>query len=309
LHDRRLLPREKLNGGLAALTLFTYMTPYHQLVSDYARLLKQGRSLPLGTFKPAPRPEIAPNAPKALFFAPHPDDECIVGAMALRLMRQARMHLINVAITLGSKKERQQERLHELRNACKYIGFDLVTSAPNGLEKINAKTREQDPKHWAACVKIIKDVIEQHQPKVVLCPHDRDWNATHIGTHYLVMDALKQMPASFSCCIVETEFWGAMTDPNLMVEVSGEDLADMIAATTFHVGEVNRNPYHLLLPPWMMDNVRRGSEVVGGAGAAAPDYAFAVLYRLRKWSQGQAKRFFEGGKQVPVSMNVAGLFA
>ena len=57
-----------------------------------------------------------------------------------------------------------------------------------------------------------------------------------------------------------------MTDPNLMVEMSAEDLADMIAATTFHVEEVNRNPYHLLLPPWMMDNVRRGGEVAGGQG-------------------------------------------
>jgi N-acetylglucosamine malate deacetylase 1 len=227
----------------------------------------------------------------------------------VRLMRQARMNLINVAVTLGSKKERQHERLHELQNACEYIGFDLVTTAPNGLEKINPKAREQDPKHWASCVRIIKDLIEQHQPKVILCPHDRDWNSTHIGTHYLVMDALKQMPASFSCYLVETEFWGAMTDPNLMVQVSAEDLADMIAATTFHVDEVNRNPYHLLLPPWMMDNVRRGGEVVGGQGGAAPDYAFAVLYRLSKWSQGQAKRFFEGGKQVPVSMNVAELFA
>ena len=47
------------------------MTPYHKLVSEYARLLKEGRSYPLGTFKPAPRPEIAPDAPKALFFAPH----------------------------------------------------------------------------------------------------------------------------------------------------------------------------------------------------------------------------------------------
>jgi hypothetical protein len=93
------------------------MTPYHQLVSDYARLLKQGRSYPLGTFGPAPRPEIPPNAPKALLFAPHPDDECIVGGMAVRLMRQARMNLINVAVTLGSKKERQQERLRELQNA------------------------------------------------------------------------------------------------------------------------------------------------------------------------------------------------
>ena len=285
------------------------MTPYHQLVSDYARLLKQGRSYPLGTFEPARRPEIPPNAPKALFFAPHPDDECIVGGMALRLMRQARMNLINVAVTLGSKKERQQERLRELRNACEYLGFTLVPTAPNGLEKISPKTREQDPKYWAACVKFIKDIIEKQQPKVVLCPHDADWNGTHIGTHYLVMDALKQMPASFTCYVVETEFWGAMTDPNLMVEMSAEDLADMMAATTFHVGEVGRNPYHLLLPPWMMDNVRRGAEVVGGQGGAAPDYMFAVLYRLRKWSQGQAARFFEGGRLVPLSMNVADLFA
>ena len=82
----------------------------------------------------------------------------------------------------------------------------------------------------------------------------------------------------------------------------------MIAATTFHVEEVNRNPYHLLLPPWMMDNVRRGGEVAGGQGGTPPDYTFAVLYRLRKWSKGQAMRFFEGGKQVPLSMNVGELF-
>jgi len=285
------------------------MTPYHHLVSEYVRLLKEGRSLPLGTFKPAPRPEIPSNAPKALFFAPHPDDECITGGLAVRLMRQARMNVINVAVTLGSKKERQQGRLRELQNACNYIGFNLVTTAPNGLEKINPKTREQDPKHWAACVKVVKDILEQHQPKVVMCPHDRDWNSSHIGTHFLVLDALKQMPASFTCYLVESEFWGAMTDPNLMVEISAEDLADMIAATTFHVEEVNRNPYHLLLPHWMMDNVRRGGEVAGGQGGAAPDYPFAALYRLRKWSQGQATRFFEGGKQVSATMNVGDLFA
>ena len=284
------------------------MTPYHKLVSDYARLLKEGRSFPLGTFKSASRPEIPAHAPKALFFAPHPDDECIVGGLAVRLMRQAHMNLINVAVTLGSKKERQQERLRELQDACNYIGFGLETTAPNGLEKINPKTREQDPKHWAACVKIIKGLIDKHQPKVVLCPHDRDWNSTHIGTHYLVIDALKQMPASYECYMVETEFWGAMTDPNLMVEISEEDLADMIVATTFHVGEVGRNPYNLLLPPWMMDNVRRGGEVAGGQGGAAPDYAFAVLYRLRKWSKGQLTKMFEGGNQVPLSMNVGELF-
>src|SRR5512146_549822 len=120
------------------------MNPYHQLVSDYARLLAKGRSLPLGTFKPAVRPRLSPGAAKALFFSPHPDDECIVGGIAVRLLRQAHLRLVNVAVTLGSNKARQAARLHELQNACQYIGFDLVTTAPNGLERINPKTREQD---------------------------------------------------------------------------------------------------------------------------------------------------------------------
>jgi len=284
------------------------MTPYHKLVSDYMKLLKEGRSLPLGGFKPISRPALAPDAPKALFFSPHPDDECIVGGMAVRLLRQARMRVINVAVTLGSKKERQAGRWRELQEACKYIGFELVSTAPNGLERVTPKTRQQDPAHWAASVKVIKDLLERYQPKVVLFPHDRDWNGTHIGTHHLVMDALKLMPAEFQCYLVETEFWGAMDDPNLMLEVSADDLGDMIAATTFHVGEVNRNPYHLLLPPWMMDNVRRGAEVAGGQGGVAPDFAFAILQRLRKWSNGQAIRYFEGGKQVTLAMNVGELF-
>ncbi len=284
-------------------------TPYHKLVSEYARLLREGKAFPLGQFEPAPRPKIAAGAPKVLFFAPHPDDECITGGIALRLMRQAHMEVLNVAVTLGSKKDRQPGRLTELRDACNYLGFGLITTAPKGLEKVNPKTREQDPARWSASVKVIRGILEQQHPKVVICPHDHDWNSTHIGTHFLVLDALKQMPADFECYLVESEFWGAMTDPNLTVEVSGEDLGDMIAATTFHVGEVARNPYHLLLPPWMMDNVRRGGEIVGGQGGAAPDFPFAAIYRLRKWSKGQPSRFFEGGKFVACTENIGTLFA
>ncbi len=283
------------------------MTPYHQLVADYVRLLKEGRSFPLGTFKPAQSLPLAPDAAKALFFAPHPDDECIVGGLALRLLREARLKVVNVAVTLGSKKERQMERWRELQDACRFIGFDLVATAPQGLERINPKTREQDPGHWSGCVKIIERILAEHRPKVILFPHERDWNSTHIGTHFLVMDALRNMPADFECYLVETEFWGAMADPNLMVEISAGDLADLIAATTFHVGEVQRNPYHLLLPAWMMDNVRRGAEVAGGQGGAAPDFSFAALYRLQKWSRGQANRIFDGGRQISCATNVGEL--
>jgi LmbE family N-acetylglucosaminyl deacetylase len=243
-----------------------------------------------------------------LFFSPHPDDECIVGGIAVRLMREAHMNLINVAVTQGSKKERQLERYKELQKACEYLGFGLIPTAPNGLERVTPKARQQDPAHWSACVAVIRNILQQQKPRVVLCPHEHDWNGTHIGTHYLVMDALKQMPADFECFLVETEFWGQMTDPNLMVEISAQDLGDMITATTFHVGEVQRNPYHLLLPAWMLDNVRRGSELVGGQGGAAPDFTFAALYRLRKWAKGGVQKLFDGGKQISKNTNIGELF-
>jgi LmbE family N-acetylglucosaminyl deacetylase len=285
------------------------MNPYENFVSEFSRLVQEGKSFPLGGFKPLPHATPAADAPKALFFAPHPDDECIVGGIALRIMREARMNLLNVAVTLGSKKERQAERLAELQHACNYLGFGLLSTGAGGLEKVNPKTREQDPSLWDASVNIIRNILQTHQPRVIMFPHDRDWNSTHIGTNLLIMDALKKMPPEFQCFLVETEFWGQMTEPNLMVEISGQDLTDLITATTFHVGEVKRNPYHLLLPAWMMDNVRRGSELVGGQGGTAPDFTFAALYRLRKWSGGRIEKLFDGGKQISKNTNVGELFS
>jgi len=284
------------------------MNPYLRFVTDSVHLINVARTFPLGGFPPAPRPELPPDAPAALFFAPHPDDETIVGALALRILREAKMKLVNVAVTQGSNKERQAERLRELQGACDFLGYGLQTTAPNGLEKVTAKTRLSDPQFWSGMVSVITDILAKHQPRGILFPHEQDWNGTHIGVHHLVMDALKQMLANFECYTVETEFWGAMDDPNLMVEVSEQDLADLITATTFHVGEVQRNPYHLLLPAWMMDNVRRGAELVGGQGGAAPDFKFAALYRMRKWSRGAAVKVYEGGKQLPAAVNAGTLF-
>lgn len=132
-------------------------------------------------------------------------------------------------------------------------------------------------------------------------PHSLDWNSRHISTHFLVMDALKQMGNDFNCTVVETEFWGAIDDPNLMVEGNVELVADLVAATSLHTGEVARNPYHLLLPAWMQDNVRRGGELVGGQGGAVPDFSFATLYRLRRWENGELVNVLERGEAVPMN--------
>jgi LmbE family N-acetylglucosaminyl deacetylase len=285
------------------------MNPYHRLVSEFARLSRDGKSLPLGGFPPAPRPTLPPDAPRVLVFSPHPDDECIVGALALRLLREARMNVINVAVTQGSKKDRQAARWEELKAACDYLGFGLLQTAPGGLEKISPKTREQEPAHWQACVETVAKILALQQPRVVFFPHDTDWNSTHVGTHHLLVDALRCQPTRFECHVVETEFWGAMATPNLMVESSVDDVADLVTATSFHVGEVQRNPYHLLLPAWMQDNVRRGGELVGGQGGAAPDFTFSTLYRLRRWRDGKFEKIYDGGKQLSAKENPGTLFA
>ena len=284
------------------------MNPYLHFVSDYARFAKEGKAWPLGGFPRCPRPTTAPDAPVALIFSPHPDDEVIIGGFALRLLREAKWNVINVAVTQGSNKARQPERWSELKACCDCIGFGLVPTVPGGLDKVNVATRENDKAHWAASVKVIADLLATHRPKAIFLPHDTDWNSSHIGTHHLVLDALRKLPVDFRTVAVETEFWGQMPSPNLMVEISTPDLADLITALTFHVGEVRRNPYHLTLPAWMVDNVRRGGELVGGQGGAAPDFTFATLYRLRRWNGRELEKAYDGGKNLACGTNPAGLF-
>jgi LmbE family N-acetylglucosaminyl deacetylase len=244
-----------------------------------------------------------------MLLSPHPDDECVLGGFALRLLREAGLRVINVAITLGSNPTRRAGRLAELRDACGYLGFELVQAAPEGFDKVSVTRRAQDPTGWRAMVATLAGLLVQHRPSVVFFPHDQDWNSTHVGVHHLALDALRQAGSALDCYTVETEFWGQMNDPNLMVELAETELADLVAATSFHVGEVRRNPYHLLLPAWMQDNVRRGGELVGGQGGAAPDFLFATLYRLRRFRDGNLERFYAGGRNLALAVNARNVLA
>jgi N-acetylglucosamine malate deacetylase 1 len=283
------------------------MNPYSKLVSDYARIVTEGKSLPLGGFPPAARPALAPDAPTALFVAPHPDDETILGGLALRLLREAKWNVIDLAITLGSIKGRKSGRSQELRNACQFLGFGLELAAPEGLDDVKPATRAHDAPAWSRMVGIVAALLEKHRPRVIFFPHELDWNSTHVGVHFLVLDALKAA-RGVQCHLAETEFWGQMQTPNLMVEYNSEIVADLIAATSFHVGEVQRNPYHILFPAWLMDNVRLGAELVGGQGGAAPPFVFAQLFRLRRWTGSQMENCYAGGRFLKASENPADLF-
>ena len=121
------------------------MNPYEPFVSTFARLLEEGRSYPLGGFSTPQNPAPSAGAPKVLLFSPHPDDEVIIGGLALRLLRELHWNVINVAVTQGSNKPRQPERWKELAACCRHIGFGLIQTRENGLEGINLKTRSQNP--------------------------------------------------------------------------------------------------------------------------------------------------------------------
>lgn len=278
--------------------------PYQTFVQDFVRVLEEAKTLPCGGFPAAPRPEIPGNAPRALVFSPHPDDESIVGALPLRLMRELRHRVIVVSVTQGSREDRRAARLEEQRGACAFLGFGLVDA---GLEGITPEAGRRHPMAWAGAVNAIARILEDTRPRTVFVPHAHDANGTHQGTHLVVLDALARIP-DFRCLVVETEFWAPLEEPNLMVECAPRDLADLVAAISFHRGEVARNPYHLRLPSWMSDNVRRGGERVGGQGGAAPDFPFAVLYRLRRWNGAGLEPVLPEGRIVPANGGLEDLF-
>jgi N-acetylglucosamine malate deacetylase 1 len=283
------------------------MNPYLNLVSEVSRVVTEGRSLPLGGMPAAARPVVAPGAPTALFFAPHPDDESITGGLALRLLRQSGWRVINIAVTLGSRPERRDERWRELEGACNYLGFGVEVIVPGGMEAVRPADRERERQAWSEKVAVAAALLQKHRAKAIFFPHEMDFHATHIGVHFLVMDALRA-GGSGSCYLIETEFWGQMTAPNLLVEYTSADVADLAAATSFHAGEVRRNPYHVLIPAWMQDNVRRGAELVGGAGQAAPPFMFGQLHRLRRWNGSQVEDCGEGGRFLPASAEAGTVF-
>lgn len=258
--------------------------PFRDFVAAHARLIAEGRGLVSTNVGRPAQPVIAADAPKVLLFSPHPDDECLTGALPLRLRREAAMDVVNVAVTLGSDPRRQAERWLELQDACAWLGFGVRATTENGLTRINPQARLADPRAWQAAVELLVAILAAERPEIVFVPHAGDRHPTHVGTHLLVFDALAALDGPNPQWIVETEYWGQLEEPNLMVCSSVADVADLVAALACHRGEVARNAYHLALPAGMIDAVRRGAEVVRGHGAAAPAGYFATLYRVSRRS-------------------------
>ncbi|WP_170844994.1 PIG-L deacetylase family protein [Chitinasiproducens palmae] len=220
-------------------------------------------------------------APVVMLISPHPDDECLVGGLAMRLQRESGFQVVNVAATLGSNVARQAARWHELQRACATLAFDLVDAALPGRQPLTLARRGADPAGWRTDAARLAELFAQYRPQVVICPHGGDGSATHIGTHALTIDALRLHARPL--CLAQSEFWGTLPLPNCLLELADRHVADMLRALVCHRKEVARNPYHLRLPAWLADSVRRGGESVFGAGSTPPSFAFGALYRFDWW--------------------------
>lgn len=267
---------------VAALPIPHTDAEWAQWVADWYRLL----GLPPRRLAVEASPPVMPEAGgHAMVFAPHPDDECIVGALPLRLRREAGWRVTNVAVTLGSKQERRAERLAELTAACQVLGFGVFVPAPDGFEQIKPEAADAATPLWQSQVGVIAALLKEARPQLVLLPHAGDGIPTHIGVHRLVSEALRL--AGLDTVVAETEFWSTQASPNVLVETSLDDTALLVRALACHEGEIARNPYHLRLPAWMADNVRRGGELLAGPGETPPPFGFATLYRLSRWRRGR----------------------
>ncbi len=106
---------DKLPGGVFNRGFIRAVARYlgldeDNLVSEYARFAKEGKNYPLGNFPPTPTSALSASAPKVLIFSPHPDDECLAGGLPLRLKNEQNWHIVNIAVTLGSKLDRREAR-------------------------------------------------------------------------------------------------------------------------------------------------------------------------------------------------------
>jgi len=251
------------------------MDAYRQLVQKYKEALEMRLPMPKpGMFQ---HPVAVPSAPVALLFSPHPDDEVITGALPLRLQHEAGIRVINVAVTLGSNSSRREDRRAELANACALLDWELEVL---GWNKVTPETARRDPAVWQGWVSGIAQLIQRWQPRWIFYPHAEDWHPTHRGVHKLVEAALGKIGKNLAPIRVQTEYWQPHAAPNLLVECTPDSLAMLVAALCCHQGEIARNPYHLTLPAWMADNVRRGAERVAGVGQEAPKFKFGVLYHV-----------------------------
>ena len=204
---------------------------------------------------------------RILILAPHPDDECLMAGLAIRAKEEWGTEVYVLPFSFGSKLDRQNERKRELNHALDVLSFTLVDPRAPLFQELNSD--------------LILTELQNLKPDALILPHAHDAHPTHVRCSHMGMKAAQEWvnQGKHSLSVFETEFWMGMEHPNCLVSLSLEHLTQMGEALMEHKGEVSRNPYHLSLPAYAMEQMRRGSEVVIGMGSKPKDQVFAQVYR------------------------------
>ncbi len=223
--------------------------------------------------RPRPIADLLPDVPRRiLIIAPHPDDECLMAGLALRAREEVRAEVSVLPYTFGSDPARQAARRSELVAALSVLGFELVDP--------------RDPStFFALSEREILRALDSVSPDLVILPHSDDLHPTHVRCSNESRSAVlrHQNQQQIPITILESEYWHPIREPNLLVPLPASIVAIMGEALMRHQGEIQRNPYHLSLPAWLMDQERRGTERVQGMGSKPRSPSqFSQLYRLTR---------------------------
>lgn len=246
------------------------------------------------------------DGPSILLFPPHPDDPELTGGFPFRAQGEARAYVLVVPVTLGSDRAYRPIRRKEQQDACGILGFDLCPVG-DGFDNINMRTRHNDPIHWSRCVEFVSGILDDLRPDIVVFPYTGDVHRTHVGASLLVTDALAS--AGVSCLTLETEYWRTMSNPNLLVELSADDVATLVRAVGTHSSQVERNPFHLRLVGDLLGAPRRAELLPKRLGGLPPDFTFGMLYRLRRFIGGEFVEVLEEGRYLSCQEDIEGFLA
>jgi hypothetical protein len=230
----------------------------NRLIDQYSKLFNFKTSQKIS---PVRRKFIQKNI---LILSPHPDDECLLGSMALRLKNENNTDVYNISFSLGSNPKRQKERLSELEKSCKVLGIK------------NIKIKNSDE---------IKKWIKKLNPFLIISSSVDDRHPTHIKSAMTLKNEIKNL--NYSGFVAWGEYWGQLKNANTLIEISPEQLKLQTLALSKHLGEVSRNPYDLRLPAWMVDQVRKGSEFVCGSIHSSPPFVFGQTYQVEEFHLGK----------------------
>jgi len=240
----------------------------NQWVELYLKALSHDAKSAVGTVATESFAALPLQSQRILVVAPHPDDECLMAGVALRAQKECGAQIGVVAYSFGSDPLRKGPRKQEFKEALQVLGFSEVSREALGL------VVDQE---WSELE--LQKALEFFNPDSVLVPARTDRHPTHVRASMRSWAAVRAHVARTQTPIdmLETEYWGQIEAPNLLIPLGVEQVKQMGQALLAHQGEVSRNPYHLSLLAFLMDQQRRGAEVVSGFGRSIEPAIFAQI--------------------------------